>query len=267
MNLSGQWVISAALAVFLLVVTGILHLATRHMSINPKQRRRVRKVSRYGAVLFLAVVLAVVWAEQLRVGAFVISAFAVAIVLATKETLLCVQGWWLKIAGGHFRTGDRVQIGAWKGDVVDYGLLTTTLLEVQATDSRELRSGGTVTIPNSMLMNEPVRNETRALPFNWHDIIVVVPRGGDWQASEAHLLVCAQEEWEQYEEQARSGIESLEDSIAQSTGDWQPRVLVSQSADGAVHLRLRLGVPVRDVAITEDRIVRRYLAQVRLPSA
>ena len=108
MNLSGQWVISAALAAFLLVVTGILHLATRHMSINPKQRRRVRKVSRYGAVLLLAVVLAVVWAEQLRVGAFVIRAFAVAIVLATKETLLCVQGWWLKIAGGqHTRLASR----------------------------------------------------------------------------------------------------------------------------------------------------------------
>ena len=130
MNLNGQWVISAALAAIILVVTGVLHLATRHMSINPKQRRRVRKVSRYGAVLFLAVSLSVVWADQLRAGAFLISAFAVAIVLATKEMLLCLQGWSLKIAGGHFRTGDRVQIGSWKGDVVGYGLLTTTLLEV-----------------------------------------------------------------------------------------------------------------------------------------
>ena len=87
MNLNGQWVISAALAAIILVVTGVLHLATRHMSINPKQRRRVRKVSRYGAVLFLAVSLSVVWADQLRAGAFLSTCRIIGIVVLHDQLI------------------------------------------------------------------------------------------------------------------------------------------------------------------------------------
>ena len=204
-------------------------------------------------------VLVVVWAEQLRVGAFVLSAFAVAIVLATKETLLCVQGWWLKIAGGHYRIGDRIQVGEWKGDVVEYGLLTTTLLEISADGSQELRSGGTVTLPNSLLLAEPVRNETRSLPFTWHDVNISVPLGEDWRARESLLLEYGRQEWTRYADEAREEVDRLEDSIAQPAGGGEPVVYVSQAESGLVHLRLRIGVPVGEKASVGDRIVRKYM--------
>ena len=259
MSTYGQWVISAVAGGVACVVLVVLHLASRHLQISPKQRRRVRRVSQYAIGMALLAVLVVVWAEQLRVGAFVLSAFAVAIVLATKETLLCFQGWWLKIAGGHYQIGDRVQIGQWKGDVVDYGLLTTTLLEVSTGGSQEFRSGGTVTIPNSLLLSEPVRNETRSLPYTWHTVTIHVPANEDWRARERLLLDCARQEWTQYAEKAREDVDRLEDDIAQPAGGGEPLVFVSQSDGGLVELRLRIGVPVGETASADDRIVRNYL--------
>jgi small-conductance mechanosensitive channel len=266
MSTFGQWVVSGVAGSVACVVLVVLHLATRHLEIGPKQRRRVRRVSQYAIVLALLVVMVVVWAEQLRVGAFVLSAFAVAIVLATKETLLCFQGWWLKIAGGHYRIGDRVQIGQWKGDVVDYGLLTTTLLEVSTGANQEFRSGGTVTIPNSLLLSEPVRNETRSLPYTWHTVTIHVPAGEDWRVRERLLLDCARQEWTQYAERAREEVDRLEDDIAQPAGGDEPQVFVSQSADGLVELRLRIGVPVGETASADDRIVRAYLDRLSASS-
>ena len=267
MSTFGQWVITGVAGGVTCVVLVILHFATRHLQIRPKQRRRVRRVSQYGIVVALLALMIVVWAEQLRVGAFVLSAFAVAIVLATKETLLCFQGWWLKIAGGHYRIGDRVQIGQWKGDVVDYGLLTTTLLEVSMDGNQEFRSGGTVTIPNSLLLSEPVRNETRSLPYTWHTVTIHVPAGEDWRACERILLECAHKEWTQYAEKAREDVDRLVDDIAQPAGGGEPLVFVSQSDEGKVDLRLRIGVPVGETASADDRIVRAYLDRLSAPSA
>ena len=82
--------------------------------VHTNQVRRAKKVSYGGAILFVTLRI-VIWADELREAALVLSAFAVAIVLSTKELIMCVTGWWLKLAGGHFRIGDRVQIGSTTG--------------------------------------------------------------------------------------------------------------------------------------------------------
>jgi len=49
--------------------------------------------------------------------------------------------------------GDRVQIGDTRGDVIDIGLLRTTLMETGNWVSRDLYNGRIVRIPNSTVLN------------------------------------------------------------------------------------------------------------------
>ena len=100
-----------------------------------------------------------IWGTQLRSIAFSLMAIVAAIVLATKELILCLTGSVLKASAGSFTVGDRIQINTIRGIVTDQTLLATTILEVgPQLDSHQI-TGKTITIPNSLFLSQPVINE------------------------------------------------------------------------------------------------------------
>ena len=256
--------IQLILTLCLLVASVLLLIALQstigRFKLHPTQRHRARTTIRYAVAITFSLTLVVLWADELRSAAIVLSAFAVAIVVASKELFTCLTGWWLKIVGGHFRMGDRVQIGDHKGDVIDYGILSMTLLEVDSSrEGSEEKTGAVITLPNSMLLSHAVRNETGALSYNWHTVQVVVPRGIDWKLAEQALLSSGQNEWRSFSEDVTAQAHDLEERFPVKAQTEEPRVMVSQLEDGKISLKLRIGLPVRDMEIVEDRILRNYL--------
>ncbi|QIQ86776.1 MAG: mechanosensitive ion channel [Erythrobacter sp.] len=110
------------------------------------------------ALLLVAVVgLLMIWAPQLRTFALSLTAVAVAIVVATKELILCLSGSAFRTFTRAYSIGDIVEIGDNRGEVLDINLLSTRL---RALDGREgsLRfSGNSVVVPHSLLFTQPAR--------------------------------------------------------------------------------------------------------------
>ena len=148
----------------------ILGRAVARLELTPEQRTRTQNVVRYSLGLLTLLVCTVVWANEIQEAAIVASGLAVAIVLFNKELILSALGWWLKTVSGAYRIGDRVRVGDVRGDVIDYGVLFTTLMQVDSSSEHGMRTGNVVTIPNALLLSEAVVNETRILDFEWKDI-------------------------------------------------------------------------------------------------
>lgn len=73
---------------------------------------------------------------------------------------------WVAIAfGGFYNPGDRVQLGGIKGDVIDIGMLRTTLMETGEWVDADLYSGRIVRIANSFVFKESVFNDSAECPF------------------------------------------------------------------------------------------------------
>lgn len=246
-----------------LLVTLVLAVAIRivvgRFKVRPEQRQRAQNAMRYGLALLLVIFLIAVWADVIRSMAIVASAVAVALVLASKELLMCIMGWWVKMTSDAFHIGDRIEIGDVKGDVMDYGLLTTTLLRVGTDSHDEFRTGTIVTVPNSAMLSSAVHNLTHSSNFKWEEIEVRVGEYDDWSKAEAALLAAAQEETAEYLDEVREHIAAMEKRFAFHAIQADPRVFVSPDDDGGLLLSLRLPVPVRGARHVEDRIMRSYL--------
>lgn len=76
-------------------------------------------------------------------------------------------------------TSDRVQLGGIKGDVIDIGILRTTLMELGEWVQSDLYTGRIVRIANSFVFKEPVYNYSGDFPFLWDEIKVPVKYGSD----------------------------------------------------------------------------------------
>ena len=75
--------------------------------------------------------LILVWATELQALAISIVAALAAIVLAAKELILCVTGSLFKTTAKAFAVGDRIEVGNFRGTVIDQTLRSTTLAQVR----------------------------------------------------------------------------------------------------------------------------------------
>jgi small-conductance mechanosensitive channel len=170
-------------------------------------RRRWLVMVRNLAILLFLLTLMVVWAAQLRTLALSVVGFAVAIVLVTKELIMCVTGGFLRSSTALFRVGDRIEVKKLRGDVIDLTMLTTTIMEIGPEQLTHQYTGRAVVLPNSLFLTESVVNESYTEDYVLHTTVVPLPREADWRRDEAHLLQAAHEVCGKFIDAARRHIE------------------------------------------------------------
>jgi len=251
--------ISLLIAVILAISGLIARSGIRRMELSSVQRRRTKNMVIYALFVAFGVAMAVTWAEELAAATIVASGFAVALVLFHKELVLNVMGWWVKTMGHAFRIGDRVRVGEVRGDVIDYGILTTTLMEVGTEADHGMRTGNIVILPNAALLTESLLNETRILEFEWKEFTFSLLPNEDWKEAEATLSAAATEMVSGYREQVSAQLSDMAVRFAFHPIRVEPLVFVRSQPDGGIQLWVRLAVPAREIALTEDHLTRVFL--------
>lgn len=81
-------------------------------------------------------------------------------------------GWLYIIARNPYKAGDRIQVGNFRGDVVEIGYLDTTLWEFSGDYlTNDLPSGRLIRFPNTLVLQSEVYNYSwREFPFIWNEI-------------------------------------------------------------------------------------------------
>ena len=197
-----------------------------------------------------------IWAEPLHTLAVSFIALAVAVVIATKELILCVSGSVVRATSKSYAVGDRIEIAGKRGDVVDQNLFTTTLLEIGPGQSSHQYTGRAIVIPNSLLLNTPLINETFTHDYVLHVFCIPLTSADDWQRSEQLLLEAAQIECGPFLEQARMYMKNIESQHGLDSPTVAPRVTLQIPEPGKINLLLRIPAPSRRKGRLEQAILR-----------
>ena len=229
---------------------------------EPLQLRWTVQV-RWASLAIVALGLVVVWATELRTVALSMAALAVAIVLATKELILCISGSVLRAASSGFSVGDRIEIAGIRGDVVDMGALTTTVLEV---GPGHRRTGRAVVVPNSLLLNTPFTNETFTDDFVLHMIVVPLGETRNWQEAEERLLAVANEVCAPFIEEARRYMNKTARRLGVTKISVDPLVNLQAPEAGKFNLLLRIPTRAYDKGQVEQQILRSFF-RLQTPAA
>ncbi|MBI4519915.1 MAG: mechanosensitive ion channel family protein [Gemmatimonadetes bacterium] len=226
---------------------------------NRELRRRWLASIRNSLFILLVLALISIWADTIQTFAVSILAFAVALVIATKELLMCVLGSIVRVVGDSYSVGDRVEIGGHRGDVIDHNLLTTTLLEVGPEAPAQQHSGRVITLPNSVLLTGPVTKEASSLPYLIHTFVVPSRVDGQWQERRRLLLEAAVLECSPFLEQVRHHWKNLADMHDLTETSPAPHVAARLADADRIEFVLRIPAPVGRQAELQEAIVGRFL--------
>jgi small-conductance mechanosensitive channel len=162
------------LLVLLLVLGRVLggHAIRRRTGAALHLRRRWTANLRNLLLLLGILGLALIWAPQLRTFALSLTAVAVAIVIATKELILCFSGSLMRASSSSFAIGDWIEVAGTRGEVVDHNLFVTVVHEFQP--GTYSPTGRRAVLPNSLFLGQAMRNESLMHEHAFHAFSLTV---------------------------------------------------------------------------------------------
>lgn len=225
----------------------------------PETRRKWLVNVRNGTIFLLLLGLILIWAQELRTFALSLVAVAAAIAVAMKELFLCISGAVMRASAQPFEIGDRVEIGGYRGDVIDHNIWTTTLMELGPAKEIHKHTGRTIVIPNALLLSSSILNETFLGDFVLHVFRIPLRFTDDWQKAEELLLAAANQECGVYLKEARAHMEEVMRKRGLKAPSVEPRIWLHVPEPGTLHLVIRVPAPARHKGDVEQAILRRFL--------
>ncbi|HQY21998.1 MAG TPA: mechanosensitive ion channel [Ignavibacteria bacterium] len=143
-------------------------------------RYRAKKFANVLGYLFIVLLITIVFSDKLGGLTVALGVAGAGIAFALQEVIGSFAGWLAIMFGGFYKTGDRVQLGGIKGDVIDIGVLRTTLMEIGQWVDGDLYNGRIVLIANSFVFKEPVFNYSGDFPFLWDEIKIPIQFGSNY---------------------------------------------------------------------------------------
>lgn len=154
---------------------------------SPRLRYRWRKAINYTAVGLGFLVVARLWLVGLTSLATFLGLVSAGLAIALSDIVTGLAGWVFILTRRPFEVGDRIEIGDYRGDVIDQRPFAFSLMEIGNWVHADQSTGRIVHVPNGRVLREPLANYSQGFDYIWHELPVLVTFESDWAKAKAIL--------------------------------------------------------------------------------
>jgi len=240
-------------------------LFRRHPDLNIEDKRRSLVLSRNLTLMLVLLGLAMIWAAQIQTLALSMFAVAAAIVVATKELIMCLSGSILRSVTKQYSVGDYIEVNGLRGRVVDINLLNTLMMQIGPHPLVGQLSGKTLSFPNSLLLNHYVRRDNILGPYVIHTVEIPVPIHLDSDAVIPNLKQVLEPLCAPYVPEISRYLDAVQAEKLFITPAAQPRVTRVPHDDKVYNIIVRYASPVSKRLEIQQAVLDEFLrVQYRL---
>lgn len=171
------------------LVLGVVNRRSKDIRV----RYQWRKTTSYVVAGLGALLLFRIWIGAIGAFATFLGLLSAGLAIALKDPLTNLAGWVFIVWKRPFSPGDRIQIRALVGDVIDQRVFQFTLLEVGTETGADQSTGRIVHVPNAWIFLDALVNFTRGFPYVWNEVAVRITFESDWRAAKRALEAIAEE--------------------------------------------------------------------------
>lgn len=161
-----------------------------------------------------------------------------------------------------YAVGDRIEINSKTGDVIDIGILYTTLLETREWISSDLPTGRLTMITNSVILSSNVHNYTRDHHYIWDEIIFPLDYKSDSDYAYGRFMDIVTRETKETADAASRSIENLGEKYYLGDNKVEPIINFSLTAN-EISVKIRYTVETRQRRIMKHKISSLILQEIK----
>lgn len=192
--------------VALLVVVILSHFLKKLIETQVKDsslRYKSKKLIGVFAFIVFTFFISIAFYDKLGKLTIIFGLTGAGVAFALQDVLISFAAWLSITFNNIFKTGDRIQLGGVMGDVIDIGVLRTTLMECGAWVDGDLYNGRIVKLSNSNIFKVPVYNYSLDFPFLWDEVKIQIRHGSSIQKTREIIENIANAELLDYAKQAQ----------------------------------------------------------------
>lgn len=259
----GLNILSVAVAILLIILISavIKRIIPRHIE-DTSTRYTARKIVNIIGYTSGLVVFLVVFSSQLSALNVVLGVAGAGVAFAFQEVIASFAGYLVLHSSSFFKVGDRVMLGGIKGDVIDVGLLRTSLMETGDWINGDRYNGRITKVANSFIFKAPVHNYSGDFPFLWDEIQIPIKTGCDFVYAKEKFLEILMEAQGDFVQVAQEYWDKMTTKYLVENARVDPFVFM-RFDENWITLTLRYVVHYNKRGGTKDWIYEKVLSTIR----
>ncbi len=250
--------------IILAIVIGMILVGAlvRHFFEQPRLDRRQAHIFRtilevgvqFLGILFVALVIF----GPPQQTATAIGLVSAALTITLQDYILAFVGWFMLVGRDGIRVGDIVEINGASGEVVDIGLMSTTLLETSSIATQNQLTGRRVSFLNSFAIRGQYFNFSSKGQWLWDEMNLSVPAGKDFYTLSAAVEKLVREETEDSARLAETEWNASLRNPGLTRLSAAP-VLTLRPSPSGIEIQMRYVTSARDRIAVRDRVNRKVI--------
>ncbi len=221
-----------------------------------EDQRKWMSRTKNGSFILLMLLLFTLWQSEINQFALSVTAIAVAIVVASKEIILCFTGSIQRASSRSFRIGDWIEVGSICGEVIEHNMMATVIQEIDLHHGQYHFTGKTATLPNSMFFTFPVKNLNFMKRYVYHNFTIVVKEFVNLYPLIDQLEVKIEEHCHYFSEVARRYNFMIEKHAGVDLPGAEPHIHISNSPTAEQSVHFMIFCPT-DKAVHLEHLIRK----------
>jgi small-conductance mechanosensitive channel len=166
------------------------------------------------------------------------------------------------MTGNLYRVGDRIEIGGETGDVMDIGIMNTTMMELRGWIDSDQATGRITSIPNGKVITTQVHNYTKDHSFLWDEIMIPITYASNWKKAKEVMLDIVTRETVEIVKEAEAEIEKIGETYYLPRRMVEPAVYLTPT-DNWITFHVRYVTRVKERRAFRTRISEMILEKVQ----
>jgi small-conductance mechanosensitive channel len=253
----------ALFAALLAIVFGLAHLWRRAVYRYVHEARRRSRLLLLQKIVLWSLVVAIAastFATELGSLATFAGLITAGLAVAMQSVLISIVGYFFLIGKYGIRVGDRVQIGAVTGEVIEMGLVRVHLMELSG-EGTMAPTGRVVAFANSIIFQSSggLFKQIPGVNLAWHEVTFNLPSGADYARLKDEMVQAVTHVIADYREDiVRQTREIQKAASSHESGEPLPSVQLRFSA-ASVDAIVRYPVQLAHAAEMDERVSRALL--------
>lgn len=226
-----------------------------------KTRYSLRKVISILSLATFALAFVSIWIVEAQNILIAFGLVGAGVAIAVQDIFKNFIGGIVIFINGIYRVGDRIEINQKYGDVIDIGLLYTTLMETREWVAGDQVTGRLTIVPNGAVLAGTIQNYTRDFDFIWDEISIPITYDSDWNEANAKILDIVRKETKEITENAEKTIAEIEGKYYFTKRSLEPAIFLTLT-DNWITFDVRYMTEVRHRRALHDKLSRMILAEI-----
>ena len=223
-----------------------------------KTKYSFRKALSITYVAIFLFIVGTIWIEDVQALLVAYGLVAAGVAFALQDIFKNIAGGIILLSSAVYKVGDRIEIEGDLGDVIDIGMLYTTILEIREWVHGDQTTGRLTVIPNGKLLSHTVNNYTKDNTIIWDEIMIPITYESNCEKANELILDVAREKTKEFQEDAEEEISQLSRKYYLNPRHAQADIFVKMT-DNWIEFHLRYVVLARERREIHNAISREIL--------